>query len=53
MVSPGGVVGQPAEGLSINEQAVQLLDFSQKLDIALLDSVVSFFYTSVGNEVSK
>lgn len=33
------------------EQASQLLDFSQKLDINLLDSVVSWFYCSVGPQV--
>ncbi|KAK3751473.1 hypothetical protein QZH41_009183, partial [Actinostola sp. cb2023] len=30
------------------EQASQLLDFTQKLDINLLDNVVSWFYCSVG-----
>lgn len=33
------------------DRAVSLLDFSQKLDISLLDSVVSCFYSSSGHEV--
>ena len=33
------------------EQATQLLDFSQKLDITLLDSVVSCFYMAHGPQV--
>ena len=33
------------------DQALQLLDFSNKLDITLLDSVVSCFYGTVGPEV--
>ena len=35
------------------DQAMQLLDFSNKLDIQLLDSVVNCFYGSVGPEVSS
>ena len=33
------------------EQAGQLLDFSQKLDISLLDAVVNCFYSNVGPQV--
>ena len=33
-------------------QALRLLDFSNKLDITLLDSVVTCFYGTVGQEVS-
>lgn len=33
------------------EHATQLLDFSQKLDITLLDSVVSCFYMAHGPQV--
>ena len=33
------------------EHATQLLDFSQKLDITLLDSVVSCFYMAQGPQV--
>ena len=33
------------------EQATQLLDFSQKMDIAMLDAVVTCFYNSVGSQV--
>ena len=35
------------------EQAPQLLDFSQKLDINLLDNVVSWFYMSQGPQVVR
>ena len=35
-----------------SDQAMQLLDFSSKLDIALLDSVVTCLYGTVGPEVS-
>ena len=35
------------------EHATQLLDFSQKLDITLLDSVVSCFYMAHGPQVDK
>ena len=35
------------------EQAATLLDFNQKLDINLLDNVVSFFYSSEGVEVNS
>ncbi len=41
-------VGAPFTG----EQAALLLDFSRKLDITLLDSVVGCFYGSVGPQVS-
>ena len=51
VMSPGGGVG--LSGVPINDQALQLLDFSQKLDITLLDTVVAFFYTAVGEEVSQ
>lgn len=34
------------------EHATQLLDFSQKLDITLLDSVVSCFYMAQGPQVN-
>ena len=34
------------------DQAVQLLNFEQKLDINLLDSVVECFFGTVGPEVS-
>lgn len=33
------------------DQAMTLLDFSLKLDISLLDSVVNCFYSSTGEEV--
>ena len=35
------------------EQALQLLDFSGKMDIALLDAVVNCFYSTVGPQVSR
>ena len=35
------------------DQAMQLLDFSQKLDTGLLDAVVSCFYNSEGSQVHK
>lgn len=33
------------------DQAAKLLDFSQKLDIHLLDSVISCMYTGAGQQV--
>ena len=48
IVSPNNV--HSTSGIFSN-QAMQLLDFSQKLDISLLDSVVNCFYGSVGEEV--
>ena len=33
------------------EQALQLLDFSHKMDVPLLDAVVTSFYSTVGSEV--
>ena len=33
------------------EQALQLLDFSRKIDVPLLDAVVTSFYSTVGSEV--
>ena len=36
---------------TISEQAEKLLDFSQKLDIPLLDNIVSCMYTSDGQQV--
>lgn len=47
IVSPNNV--HSTSGIFSN-QAMQLLDFSQKLDISLLDSVVNCFYGSVGEE---
>ena len=35
------------------QHAEQLLDFSQKLDINLLDSVVNCLYNSIGQQVSR
>lgn len=35
------------------DHAMMLLDFSQKLDIALLETVINAFYNSVGPEVSE
>lgn len=53
ILSPrGGDSGQePTSALPINEQAMQLLNFSHKLDISLLDTVVAFFYSAVGEQV--
>ena len=34
------------------QHAEQLLDFSQKLDINLLDTVVNCLYNSIGQQVS-
>ena len=34
------------------DHAMMLLDFSQKLDIALLETVINAFYNSVGPEVT-
>ena len=51
VVSPS--LGEPtAQGILLNGQGNQLLDFSQKLDIGLLDNVVSLFYNRVGEEVT-
>ena len=36
---------------AITEQAMQLLNFTDKLDITLLDSVVHCFYYTMGPEV--
>jgi len=36
----------------LTEQASRLLDFSQKLDIQLLDNVISFMYTGAGQQVT-
>ena len=36
----------------IAEQAMQLLDFSKKLDVGLLDGVVDCFYNGSGDNVS-
>lgn len=35
------------------DHAMMLLDFSQKLDIALLETVINAFYNSVGPEVTE
>lgn len=37
----------------VTEQAMQLLDFSKKLDINLLDRVIECFYNGSGEEVCK
>lgn len=34
------------------DRAMQLLDFSKKLDVSLLDGVVDCFYNGTGNDVS-
>jgi exportin-1 len=34
------------------EQAAKLLDFTQRLDINLLDSVVACMYTGMGEQVN-
>lgn len=34
------------------DHAMQLLDFSKKLDIGLLDGVVDCFYNGMGDDVS-
>lgn len=34
------------------DHAMMLLDFSQKLDISLLETVINAFYNSVGPEVT-
>ena len=36
---------------TLAEQASQLLDFTKKLDINLLDNVVGCMYTGVGDQV--
>lgn len=36
---------------TLAEQAEKLLDFTQKLDIQLLDSIVSYMYTADGQQV--
>ena len=41
-----------AEMAVMAEQAGKLLDFGQKLDIQLLDNVVSSMYTAEGEQVS-
>jgi len=35
----------------LTDQASRLLDFSQKLDIQLLDNVIGFMYTGAGQQV--
>lgn len=35
------------------DHAMMLLDFSQKLDISLLETVINAFYNSVGPEVTE
>jgi len=35
----------------LTEQAARLLDFSQKLDIQLLDNVIGFMYSGAGQQV--
>lgn len=47
LTSPGTYNAAPA----FADKAMTLLDFNQKLDIALLDSVVACFYSSTGAEV--
>lgn len=36
---------------TLAEQAEKLLDFNQKLDIQLLDNIVSYMYTADGQQV--
>jgi hypothetical protein len=36
---------------TISEQAMKLLDFNQKLDISLLDSIVGCMYSGIGEQV--
>lgn len=36
---------------ALSEQATKLLDFSQKLDINLLDNIVGVMYTGNGDQV--
>ena len=50
--TPMAPVLNAAGGSPFADQAMQLLDFNNKLDIQLLDSVVNCFYGSVGPEVS-
>ena len=38
---------------TLTEQAAKLLDFNQKLDINLLDNVVSCMYAGEGQQVRK
>lgn len=38
---------------TLTEQASKLLDFSQKLDITLLDNVVGCMYTGIGDQVCQ
>ncbi len=38
---------------TLSEQAAKLLDFNQKLDINLLDNVVSCMYAGEGQQVSS
>jgi len=35
----------------LTDQATRLLDFSQKLDIQLLDNVIGFMYSGAGQQV--
>ncbi len=37
---------------TLTEQASKLLDFTQKLDITLLDNVVGCMYTGIGDQVN-
>lgn len=37
---------------TLTEEAQKLLDFNQKLDIPLLDNIVTCMYTSNGQQVS-
>ena len=51
VIGISAVVAPPVQWV-FAEQAVQLLNFEQKLDINLLDSVVECFFGTVGPEVS-
>ena len=37
--------------VNLSEEAAKLLDFSQKLDINLLDNIVTMMYTGNGQQV--
>lgn len=53
VVSPPHHSSMPAEMTMLADQSArQLLDFSQKLDINLLDNVVNSMYYDIGSQVS-
>jgi hypothetical protein len=51
--APAAAATTPNSPPGLASEAARLLDFSQKLDIELLDNIISCMYNGTGDKVGK